>query len=359
MSYILWLGAFVIYVVSVLAIYLHTKKKYSVVNLTEINAMLSDILEANFKNSSLSNAAQSILIVLKRFYNIDYVTILIHQDGTNTLEVISSNAGNTHLDALERYSNEAYRGIGAVSAKVLQCDEGTLPYDSADERGVSFSNFTPLTYQGKTIGAILLENKTVATMSNESNRAQLYDKVFKSTALVLQSVLYTENLIKMTSTDQLTGVYNRRFIDMTLGEQLAIHRNLGLSFSVALLDIDFFKKFNDTYGHAYGDLVLKEVAKFIKQSLGENSWIARYGGEEFVIFFGRSNATEVYQKVESIRQGLENLKLSDGTTETSVTASFGVATFPKLDGSVNDLIEKADALLYESKRAGRNKVSHS
>lgn len=333
--------------------YQKARKKYSVVNLTEVNTMLSEILEVNFRNKSLSSAAQSILIVLKRFYNIDYVTIFLHHEAKDVLEVIASNVDNRYLTTLEDFANESYRSIGQVVAKVITSDDGPVGYDSSAERGISFCNFTPLAYEGKLIGAIMLENNH----ANSVVRSDLYSKVFTSTALVLQSVLQTENLIKMTSTDQLTGVYNRRFIDMTLGEQLSIHRSLGLSFTVALFDIDYFKKFNDTYGHAFGDLVLKEVAKFMHSRIGGDAWIARYGGEEFVLFFGRSNQSEVFNIVDSLREGLSALKISDGSTTASVTASFGIASFPHVNTSVNDIIEKADKALYASKRAGRNTVT--
>lgn len=352
------IGFLVCFVSFTIIVYIRTKERFNRIQLNEVNSMLSEILEVNFKNNSLSNASQSILIVLKRFYGIDFVSILLYNEKSETFEVIASNAGNKFLKGIESYCTEAYKNLGRSSAKVLASEGGTLHYETAEERGVCFSNFTPLSYKGKLIGAILLENRSTDIMAEEKNRHELYNRVFNSTALVLQNVLYTENLIKMTSTDQLTGVYNRRFIDMTLAEQLSIHRNLGLSFTIALFDIDFFKKFNDTYGHAYGDLVLIEVAKFIKDNINdENSWIARYGGEEFVIFFGRSNPDEVVRKVEELRQGLENLKLTDGKTETSVTASFGVCSFPKHNGSVSDLIQIADAALYESKRAGRNRVT--
>lgn len=353
----MYLGIGVVYVLSVLGVYVVTKKKYQVVNLTEINSLLSEILQTNFKNSSLSNAAQSILIVLKRFYSIDYVTILIYHEEHGKLDIIASNTGSEFLRSISAYCNTTFKGLGTKSAKVLTSKGGTLAYDSAEERGICFSSFTPLVYKGKVIGAILLENKNNDALSDSSNRLGLYDKVFNSTALVLQNVIYTENLISMTSTDQLTGVYNRRYIDMTLGEQLNIHRNLGMSFSVAIFDIDKFKVFNDTYGHPFGDIVLKEVAKFMKNSLGENCWVARYGGEEFVLFFGRSEQLDVYQKVEELREGLSRLPLTDGVTTTNVTASFGIATFPNVDGSVSDIIKRADDGLYTSKKNGRNRVT--
>ena len=350
-------GFLACYIFSLLCLRARMIQNFSKVQLNEINAMLSEILEVNFKSNSLANASQSILIVLKRFYGIDFISILLYNEKSDHFEIIASNVSSQHLKAIESYCTETYKTLGRSSAKVRTAEGGTLTYPSADERGVCFSYFTPLRYNQKLIGAILLENKSTNVMIQKKDRYDLYEKVFNSTALVLENVLYTENLIRLTSTDQLTGVYNRRFIDMTLAEQLSIHRNLGLSFSIAMFDIDHFKKFNDTYGHAFGDLVLTEVSNYVKRNLDENSWIARYGGEEFLIFFGRSQPEEVYQKVDELRQGLEKLELTDGKTTVSVTASFGVCSFPKHDGSVNDLIQIADNALYRSKHTGRNKVT--
>lgn len=346
-----------VYIATIALVYYLVKRKYSAVNLTEINSLLSEILETNFKNSSLSNAAQSILIVLRRFYNTDYITILLHSEKTGKMSVIASNAGNDNLKKIEEYCNERLATMGRYSARVVTSKGGTLQYPSANERGIHFSSFTPLEHDNRLIGGILLENKDATNQSDKNQRMKLYDKVFKSTALVLQNVIYTENLISMTSTDQLTGVHNRRFIDMTLTEQLNIHRNLGMSFSVAIFDIDHFKKFNDTYGHQFGDIVLQEVAQYMKNNMGEDEWVARYGGEEFVLFFGRSNENEIVKKVEKLREGLSNLELTNGDITTNVTASFGIATFPKFNDSASGLIAKADQALYKSKENGRNRVT--
>lgn len=355
MVHIVWA---VFYLLSIGGVYWFVRNRKSNVQLDDVNALLSDILEVNFRNSSLSNAAQSILIVLQRFYSADYVTIFLMNERSQHLNVIASNMSSVFLPDIEMHSNNMMRTMTKTSSKVARVEKGVLNYVTAKERGVAFSNFTPLSFEGHVIGAILIENCEGNTLSDNASRMSLYTKIFKSTALVLQNVIKTEALISMTSTDQLTGVHNRRFIDMTLGEQLSIHRNLGMSLSVALFDIDHFKKFNDTYGHPFGDIVLQQVASFVDSQLSENDWIARYGGEEFVIFFGRSNLTDVATRVDSIRQGLANLVITDNNnTEVSVTASFGVASYPFVDGSANDLIEKADSSLYTSKREGRNRVT--
>ena len=339
---------------------LYVRKKYKgkivKASLTEVNALLSDILEVNFRNSSLANSAQSILLVLKRFYNADYVTILLYNEKSAKLSVIASNVSTDYIQLLEEYSTGLIRA-GVKKPKVTHSEGGSLTYHSAMTRGICFSMFTPLKHDGHLIGAILIENKDSDTSTSDHTRGVLYGKVFNSTALVLQNVIHTENLISMTSTDQLTGVHNRRFIDMTLGEQVSIHGNLGMSFSVALFDIDHFKKFNDTYGHQFGDIILHDVAQFVASQLEEGDWIARYGGEEFVIFFNRTSPHIALSKVDEIRQGIENLVIKDKETMASVTASFGFASYPADGLKANDLVERADKALYESKRGGRNRVT--
>lgn len=349
----------IIYIVSLYIVHTKTKKKYSNnFNLDEINSLLSEILKINFKNNSLSSAAQNIILVLQRFYSTDYITILLFNEKTGNMRIIASNVDKQFLRQIEHYCNESYQTLGKRVSKALTSQGGALSYETAEERGVHFSNFTPLKHKNKIIGGILLENKDAEKHSSLDTRMELYNKIFQSTALVLQNVLYTENLISMTSTDQLTGVYNRRFIDMTLTEQLNIHRNLDMSMSVSIFDIDHFKKFNDTYGHQFGDIVLQEVAKFMKDNMsGENEWVARYGGEEFILFFGRSNPREVAHKVNELRKGLANLKLTNGTTTTNVTASFGIASYPQFKESASGLIVKADEALYKSKENGRNRVT--
>lgn len=346
----------VLNVVTVVLTYFFLKRKYSRVQLSEINSLLTDILEVTFKNNSLSSSAESILVVLKRFYDIDYVTIFLYREETGNLSVIASNIGNEYIRGIEKYANAVLNEMRGKAAKVITSDK-VLGYVTARERNVRFSNFTKLEFSGRLIGAILLENRdNNLFMGDKDSRLSLYDKVFSSTALVLQNVLYTEKLLRLTSMDQLTGVYNRRFIDVTLPEQLNLHRNIGEECVIVLFDIDFFKKFNDTYGHQFGDVVLKEVSSFVRSNLDDNSWIARYGGEEFLIFLGRTKESDAKRNLEDLRRGIESLELRYGDVLAGVTASFGAVVY-RGEGNYASLVEKADKALYKSKENGRNRVT--
>lgn len=153
--------------------------------------------------------------------------------------------------------------------------------------------------------------------------------------------------------DALTGLNNRRYFDSEFAEAVA-----NKEASLILLDVDHFKKFNDTHGHQMGDLVLKAVAKKLKSSCRDGAEAYRFGGEEFAIILPISNQGRACHLAETMRRAIEKIQVkqkSTGKVVGDITASFGVAVFEG-NQSAGKLIEKADKLLYEAKRLGRNRV---
>lgn len=156
--------------------------------------------------------------------------------------------------------------------------------------------------------------------------------------------------------DKLTGLYNRGSFDDKLDYELArahrYHRNL----SLLMLDIDFFKKVNDTYGHQAGDNVLKEIAHIIKRSVRGSDYAARFGGEEFMVILPETESTKAFELAERIRKTLENKPITISENETiHVTTSIGVATSSK-GVTAKKLMKSVDQALYKAKNNGRNQV---
>jgi len=161
-----------------------------------------------------------------------------------------------------------------------------------------------------------------------------------------------DELIYIAFHDKLTGLYNRYYL-MKAGESKfsrATRHNEKLS--VIIGDIDNFKSVNDTYGHIYGDKVLKEIGALLNQNNRKEDFIARYGGEEFIIILEHCNASSAKEKAEKIREAISKLDI-DGI---SVSASFGVAQIDTKNKSFDSLIKDADEALYIAKDSGRNKV---
>ncbi|WP_456436357.1 oxygen-binding di-iron domain-containing protein [Thermovibrio ammonificans] len=162
-----------------------------------------------------------------------------------------------------------------------------------------------------------------------------------------------EELEKRAITDYLTGLFNRQYLFDYLKETLKKAEEEGFPVAVALIDIDFFKRINDTYGHLTGDCVLKELAKILKGSFRESDCVARYGGEEFVVVMPHSNLENACKKMERVRQKTEETPFCED--KLKVTFSAGVTEF-KPGESIESLLERADKNLYEAKKSGRNRV---
>lgn len=161
-----------------------------------------------------------------------------------------------------------------------------------------------------------------------------------------------ERLESLAFTDALTGLFNHRAMQDKLAEQFARARQGEHTFSLILADIDHFKRFNDTYGHQAGDEVLRTVAQVLRERSPSQSVVARYGGEELCILLPRYTLESAIEIAETLRQAVA----STPTPYRQITASFGVAEYMPYMHAPSEVIEVADAALYEAKRAGRNCV---
>jgi diguanylate cyclase (GGDEF)-like protein len=164
-------------------------------------------------------------------------------------------------------------------------------------------------------------------------------------------------LEEMALTDALTGLPNRRAVDVWASRQLSAAARHDFAFWVVMTDLDFFKKVNDTYGHDAGDTVLKTFAGILKAHTRESDICARFGGEEFLIMMTHSDMDGIKTAVERMREQFENTKFTFGNNTTTVTASFGITGFRGSNHPHwNALVECADTALYAAKRKGRNRI---
>lgn len=156
--------------------------------------------------------------------------------------------------------------------------------------------------------------------------------------------------------DVLTNIYNRRTLEELLHKQLAASKRSGEKFTICILDIDRFKRVNDTYGHEIGDEVLRQTAAMLKESIRINDIIARYGGEEFVVIITDSGTYGAFIVAERLRKAIENLEVRFGFQTLKITISLGLATYPDHGIHRDALLEHADEALYKAKNAGRNRT---
>ena len=166
-----------------------------------------------------------------------------------------------------------------------------------------------------------------------------------------------EHQYKLATIDGLTELYNHRYFQDALKKQIEISKRYGEPFSLIIVDIDFFKKFNDTYGHQAGDAVLRQVAETLKKNSRTTDIVCRYGGEEMSIILPNTNTEDALYNANRLNKAIAEREFQLNATEkANVTISLGVSTFPNNAETPQDLIEFADKGLYIAKENGRNQV---
>lgn len=156
-------------------------------------------------------------------------------------------------------------------------------------------------------------------------------------------------------TDRLTGLFNYDFLQAQVRYEVDRVRRYGGSCSLMVMDLDFFKRFNDTHGHQAGNLLLRALADTIREAKRESDFAARYGGEEFVVLVP-GEAQDAMRLAERIRQSVEALRLPQLGPDEGVTISIGIASFPEQATNAAELFERADQAVYHAKHTGKNRV---
>ena len=169
-------------------------------------------------------------------------------------------------------------------------------------------------------------------------------------------VAYHDKLYQQAICDSLTSLLNRHYVQRELYKFISLSARYNRPFSVLMLDIDFFKKVNDTYGHDVGDNVLKMVADILRSNLRDHDVAARFGGEEFLLLLPETSLHDAMRVAERIRRAVEHFNFAPLGCHHSVTISIGIGEFPTHGNNIAELVKSADAALYEAKTGGRNRV---
>lgn len=173
---------------------------------------------------------------------------------------------------------------------------------------------------------------------------------------VLEARTYMDMLREQSLRDQLTGLYNRRFLDETIDKIAAQIKRRGTTLGILMVDIDYFKEVNDTYGHDMGDKVLKEIAKVLVKSVREADLVIRFGGEEFLVLLMDVQSGKSVEIAEKIRKAVESHTIESFGVVLRKTVSVGVSEFPVDSDKIWQCIKYADVALYKAKEMGRNRV---
>lgn len=227
-------------------------------------------------------------------------------------------------------------------------------YPFTKGRNIKSMICVPLLAKGKTLGIVLIEHSIQNAFDDENMR--LLEVISQQVSIAIENARLYQQMHDLATLDGLTGAYNRLYFNDKFQEEFKNAQSKGHDLSFIIFDIDHFKKFNDTYGHLFGDLVLKTLSAFIMKTLRKEDIFARYGGEEFVILMPYTSLEQAREKAEDLRIGVSQLNITDRVVSASVTISVGVSTYPETASRFQELISTADDALYEAKNAGRNLV---
>ncbi len=338
-------------------------RSYTVLSLIVLGLLAAIITSALKAGRSLEERKQKEMEII-RLYDIMYAILdkapfgvyLVKRNGdveyVNQAMLKISGAAEEQFMALNVFEFDIYKKVG-VADEIRQVFDNKsfqmkdVKYESYFGNKTTIRNFSgmPLMEEGGDIKALIfVEDVTEQKNAEEKIRIQSEELARKNSEL---AALYEETKA-LSLKDPLTGLGNRRLMDIVLQRSFLKVKRYGGRLSVLMIDIDYFKEYNDTHGHSAGDELLAGIARTISKNVRDIDLVVRYGGEEFLVSLPETDAAEAHETAERIRKGVEE--------ETGVTVSLGLAS---LEGAMQDkeaLIKKADEALYLAKRKGRNRI---
>lgn len=248
-----------------------------------------------------------------------------------------------------------------VMALILESDRGTLG-QKIRQGFAGEIDTAELAYRGVRKDGTVIDVELHGSVMEYGGKRALIGMLLDITERVraeraVQDLQY--RLRDQSTHDALTGLYNRRFLDEALSRELVLAGRHGHPVSVILGDLDSFKNVNDRHGHLAGDEVLRFFGSLMKRHARGSDICCRYGGEEFLVVLPRMPRLDAVERAEQLRSALSAAPVPFGTAQIPMTASFGVASFPRDGRTADQLIARADRMLYAAKQAGRNRVNVS
>lgn len=336
----------------------YEKKIYDLKTLLEISRSLCSTIE-------FSQLIESILYTCMGQFRVLGAGIFVPEPLDSDYFVLNRNYNGLELDPNVTYRISVSNPLINVITKndrVFTIDELKAEVPAyADLEPISSlesSLIVPLVQRNHLDGILVLGEKI--SLPEEQGYSSYEKELILTIASLAAVAIYNSTLLERSSTDMMTHLKLKYFFYNVLTDKLDAAMAQNLPLAVIMFDIDFFKRFNDTYGHACGDYVLQTVAKIIRSCIRSCDLASRYGGEEFTVMLDKTGKDDAMTVAERIRQHVEEYDFYYENQHVKVTISIGVTVFDSeknLVSSPKQLVDQADQALYVSKRSGRNRVT--
>ena len=227
------------------------------------------------------------------------------------------------------------------------------------KEGIRSLMASPLVADGKIIGILYVNDFKVRKFT--TREASLLSLTSSIAATTVENVRSLESAMLLAITDELTGLFNHRYFVQRLSQEINRAARYHHKLSLAMIDIDDFKLYNDRYGHLMGNELLRKLSSVLKEHFRDGDVVARFGGEEFAIIMPETLPKKAYAAINRLRKKVADTPFAGGRKQPGkhVTISIGIAAYPIHAKEANTLIERADAALYKAKRSGKNRVALS
>jgi len=328
---------------------LYSLERRRALQLEAINAIARETTVVMDVKDLLSKACEKI----QKAFLVSHVSVLLNDDEDL---VLRAHYGNLTPRISEGGRLPAGAGLWGRALRegktLIENDVQASPDDNAIYLETASRMCIPLVSFGQTLGILVLDSARPGSFSVSD--IQSLESVADICATATQNAHYVERVQQLAYLDGLTGIFNRRFFELRIVEEIERARRFDSNMSVIMVDIDQFKRLNDEFGHLLGDEVLRQVSSIFFQQLRKIDVVCRYGGEEFAILLSQTTHQHAMAVAEKLRRLIETWQFPG--VARPVTISSGTATYPDHGTTRDDLVKAADAGLYAAKQAGRNCV---
>jgi diguanylate cyclase (GGDEF)-like protein len=344
---------------------LHLRREEELIHENSLSRKLISMVSALSLTESSTELYRNIL---------DMATNLL-RSASGSIMLLDQAGDHLRIEAVKGMNPQVARNMNikattGIAGKVLASGNPLLVNDIENDQRIGFPNRPrfrtksfishPIKLRDITIGVINLADKENNAIFNEDDLKVLSSFITHASVMIERSRSVEENslLEKLSVTDPLTGLYNRRFQVRRMEEEISRSTRQDTNLTVMLIDLDNFKMYNDLCGHVAGDRALKKVADILRESVREMDVVTRYGGEEFCVILPGTTKKESLFVAERIRHGIENELFpgEENLPRGSLTCSIGISCFPDDGSTPISLINSSDIALYQAKSQGRNRI---